>query len=172
MRFNGSTVKGVYLRLDLGEGQTITYEVLDAQGWPMHTEAELRYAGPDAPAHIELKADGSLGEFLKFDADLRHLEVERSDRGFKFLPPIASSYPGGEVTVSESSAASWPSIWLRAKAPDNLNEPDGPSHEVPIHLTAGAAWRLAEQLQWLVRNHYQGYGLAALSDDEEGEGRG
>lgn len=84
-----------------------------------------------------------------------HLNVTTSDRGFDFLPPIPSEY-GGEVSVSESSAADGPHIWLRAKAPVDLNRPDGEQHEVPIHLTAENAWRLAEQLRYLVEHHYQG----------------
>lgn len=78
-----------------------------------------------------------------------------SVRGFDRLPPIPSEY-GGEVSVYESSAALGPHVWLKAVAPVDLNDPDGPTREVPIHLTAENAWRLAEQLQLLVRNHYQG----------------
>ncbi len=84
-----------------------------------------------------------------------HLNVTTSDRGFDSMDPIPSEY-GGEVRVYESSAAFVPHIWLRATAPVNLNEPNGPSHEVPIHLTAENAWRLADQLRYLVENHYQG----------------
>jgi hypothetical protein len=78
-----------------------------------------------------------------------------TDRGLTHMRPVPSEY-GGEVKVYESSAAEGPHIWLQATAPVNLNEPDGPTHEVPIHLTAESAWRLAEQLRWLVEHHYQG----------------
>jgi hypothetical protein len=85
-----------------------------------------------------------------------HLDVTTSDRGFDCLPPIASTYPGGSVRVYESSAALESCIWLAATAPVDLNEPDGPAHTSPIHLTVEDALKLAEQIQLLVRNHYQG----------------
>lgn len=91
---------------------------------------------------------------------MTHLEPEASDRGFDSYPPIRGSYgdqlTGSYVEVSESSAAIGPHVWLRATAPVNLNEPDGPTVEAPIHLTAENAWRLAEQIQRAVREHYQG----------------
>jgi len=76
------------------------------------------------------------------------------------LPAILGSYAdrltGSQVRVYESSSASGPHVWLTAEAPVNLNEPDGPKVEAPVHLTAGNGWRLAEQLMHLVINHYQG----------------
>ncbi len=83
-----------------------------------------------------------------------HLTITTSDRGFDYLPAIPSEY-GGEVSVSESSAAKGPHVWLRATAPVDPNQPDGPTHQVPIHLTAENALRLAEQLRYIVENHYQ-----------------
>lgn len=76
-----------------------------------------------------------------------HLTVETSDRGFDALPPIPSEY-GGDVRAYESSAASGPHIWLAATAKNG--------GLVRIHLTAENAWRLAEQLRYLVEHHYQG----------------
>jgi hypothetical protein len=84
-----------------------------------------------------------------------HLIVTTSDRGFDCLPPIPSDY-GGQVEVYESSAAIGPCVWLSATAPVDLNEQDGPRHRVPIHLTAEDALRLADQLRFLVAQHYQG----------------
>lgn len=49
---------------------------------------------------------------------------------------------GFDWTVSESPAASGPHVWLDVKC--------------PAHLTAENAWRLAEQLMTLVRDHHQG----------------
>lgn len=92
-------------------------------------------------------------EVPKIIAD--HLTATRSDRGFTRLPPIPSEY-GGQVAVYESSAAMGPHVWLKATAPVDLNKPDGPMLEAPIHLTADNAWMLADQLRWLVGNHYQG----------------
>lgn len=82
------------------------------------------------------------------------MNVTTTDRGFDHMDPIPSTY-GGEVSASESSAALAPHIWLRAKSPVNLNEPDGPAHDAVLHLTAANAWLLARQLMWLVANHYQ-----------------
>nr|WP_221374483.1 hypothetical protein [Actinoplanes polyasparticus] len=82
-----------------------------------------------------------------------HLTAETSDRGFDFLPDIPSEY-GGHVEVSESSAASGPHIWLRAY--EDMRSGVRPPVQAAMHLTAENAWRLAEQLQKLVREHYQG----------------
>lgn len=84
-----------------------------------------------------------------------HLEATTTDRGFDHLPSIRSEY-GGEVRVYESSAASGPHVWLTATSPVDMNRPDGPMVEARMHLTAENAWNLAEQLQHLVKNHYQG----------------
>lgn len=83
-----------------------------------------------------------------------HLQVTTTKRGFDRLPPIPSEY-GGQVAVYESSAAKGPHIWLNAEAPVNLNEPAGPTHDVPIHLTVENALRLADQLRYLAEHHYQ-----------------
>lgn len=83
-----------------------------------------------------------------------------NDRGFDAMPTIPGSYAdrvtGSYVDVYESSCAVGPHIWLMATAPVDLNHPDGPAVEAPVHLTAENAWRIAEQLMYLVRNHYQG----------------
>ena len=87
-----------------------------------------------------------------------HLEedlgITTSDRGFKRLSSIPSEY-GGQVEVYESSAAMSPHVWLKATGPVSLNDPDGPSKEVFIHLTIDNAERLAGQLHYLVTHHYQ-----------------
>jgi hypothetical protein len=70
-----------------------------------------------------------------------HLVATSTDRGFKHLPPIAGSY-GGQVRVYESSAATHPYIWLNVD-------------EATLHLTVEDATKLAEQLAYLVKNHYQ-----------------
>lgn len=84
-----------------------------------------------------------------------HLASTTSERGFDHFAPISSSY-GGQIDTSESSNASGPHIWLLATAPVDLNRPNGPTLEAPMHLTAENAWRLAEQLMTLVARHYQG----------------
>lgn len=77
------------------------------------------------------------------DTTPEHLAAARSDRGFQRLTsPIRGEY-GGEITMNESSAAAGPHVWLRTTDPD-------------LHLTAENALLLAEQLVYLVQNHYQG----------------
>lgn len=82
-----------------------------------------------------------------------HLRVITSDRGFNRLPPIPSLY-GGSVRVYESSLATQAAIWLTAEAPANLNHPEGPRVEAPIHLSVEDALKLADQIRFLVVHHY------------------
>lgn len=83
-----------------------------------------------------------------------HLTPTHSDRGFARLPAIPGAY-GGEATAYESSTASGPHLWLRIQIP--ANSLDGSMDEdATLHLTADNAVKLAEQLQYLVANHYQG----------------
>ncbi len=63
------------------------------------------------------------------------------------MPPLDGEY-GGTVQAYESSAAGGPHVWLKLQS-----EEDG---KATLHLTAENAWRLSEQLQKLVREHYQG----------------
>lgn len=76
-----------------------------------------------------------------------HLEFTTTSRGFDHMPLIAGEY-GGFVSVYESSAALSPHIWLRAQSERG--------DEVTLHLTADNARKLAEQIAYLVRHHYQG----------------
>lgn len=82
------------------------------------------------------------------------LEVKLSPRGFKYLPEIYDE-DGGEVSVNESSAAGGPHIWLNVTAPSSLNAPGIRGTEVSLHLTIESAQQLAEQIMFLVKNHYQ-----------------
>lgn len=74
-----------------------------------------------------------------------HLNVSTSDRGFDHLPPIEGAY-GGQVRVYESSSAEGPHIWLNAK--DSTDD-------ATLHLTAADAVKLAEQIMFLIKHHYQ-----------------
>lgn len=80
-----------------------------------------------------------------------HLIPTLTERDFAHLPAIPSEY-GGDVQVYESSAAEGPHIWLKA-AEAMYGQPET---EATVHLTAENAWKLADQLRELVRNHYQG----------------
>lgn len=81
-----------------------------------------------------------------------HLHVTRTDRGFVHLPPIAVRWGGmargGAVRAYESSAASGPHLWLQVV--------DDNGTKVTVQLAAEDAWRLADQLRWLVEHHCQG----------------
>lgn len=83
-----------------------------------------------------------------------HLQYVNSDRGFKFLPPVTDNY-GARVKVYESSSAEHPHIWLKAESPENPNFPGENINEAYLHLTVEKATELAEQLLYLVENHYQ-----------------
>lgn len=97
--------------------------------------------------------------------DRWHLNPIRTERGFTYLPEIPSEY-GGHISVAESSAASGPHVWVRAFAPANLNDPSGPTVELPMHLTADNARRVAEQLEATVVEHYQNDGEREMTGAE------
>lgn len=81
-----------------------------------------------------------------------HLAYTKTDRGFLHMPPILgaqllSGTPSASCArVYESSAASGPHLWLQ------VQEDGGRAH---VHLTVEAALRLADQIVFLSRNHYQ-----------------
>lgn len=75
-----------------------------------------------------------------------HLEPIWTDRGFKHMPEIEDRY-GTTVQVIESSAATAPHIYL-------FLEPCG-LDSVAAHLTLEDAAKLRDQLDYLIRNHYQ-----------------
>ena len=77
-----------------------------------------------------------------------------SDRGFAHFNPVPSEY-GGDVRVSESSAASGPHLWLRIVSPVDLNDRYGPQQESVAHLTLENATTLRDQLTYLINHHYQ-----------------
>lgn len=78
----------------------------------------------------------------------QHLEPTMTDRGFAHLPEL-NDRQGGNVGVCESSAASEPCVWLTTESADG-------QEKVTLHLPAAQAWRLAEQIVTVVRNHYHG----------------
>jgi len=87
-----------------------------------------------------------------------HLVPTMTDRGFLHLPPIEGFHagrPDGKVRVYESSAASGPHIWVNVEGdyvtPGSVQR----GVDVSIHLPLEDALKLAEQIKWLVKNHYQ-----------------
>jgi hypothetical protein len=83
-----------------------------------------------------------------------HLIMRTSDRGLLYLPEIPSRDGGGAVLGTSSLAFRGPHIRMTATAPVDLNEPDGPTREAPLHLSAPDALRLADQLVTIVASHY------------------
>lgn len=84
-----------------------------------------------------------------------HLVPHWTQRGFAHLPPLLASYGdrpcGGNVRVYQSSAATAEqSIWLRVDQPTDRNDPDSPTEEATIHISAVTARRLRDQLAWLL----------------------
>jgi hypothetical protein len=89
-------------------------------------------------------------------SDYSHLRRQRSNRGFSSLPPVYAGY-GGLARVYTSSAASDAYLWLKVIDPHDA--------EAVVHLRADVALALAEQLLFLLRNHYHGDQLWKLRHD-------
>lgn len=70
------------------------------------------------------------------------------------MKPVLSDY-GGDVRAYESSAADHPHIWLTVTSPVDLNHPEGEMNAAVAHLRIEDAITLAEQLLFLIVNHYQ-----------------
>jgi hypothetical protein len=82
------------------------------------------------------------------------IELQHDPRGFKRGREIPSAY-GGFIQAYESSAASYPHIWILVQCPQNFNEPNGPTTEAMAHLRIEDAEVLLNQLTYLINNHYQ-----------------
>lgn len=81
-------------------------------------------------------------------SDYGHLDVTMTQRGFKHLPPVPARRDAGAVSVYEASHAETPCIWLKTEDEDD--------REIILALEAEKAWALAEQIMYLVKNHYHG----------------
>lgn len=94
-----------------------------------------------------------------------HLVVTRSDRGFDRMPAI----PGRRawVEVYESSAASGPHVWVKVTEKADEHE----YADAHAHLTAEAAWQLADQLRAIVEHHYQGCAIPGWAPERWGRRR-
>lgn len=79
-----------------------------------------------------------------------HLRTHTTDRGFDHMPEIPSGY-GGSVRVYESSNAEGPHIWVKVEESMRGGVPSTSF----AHLKAEDAVKLAEQIMFLVANHYQ-----------------
>lgn len=79
-----------------------------------------------------------------------HLDRVTTSRGFDHMPMLTNER-GVSVRVYESSNAEGPHLWLALA----LGE-DSFGGTTAIQLEATQAWQLAEQLSYLVANHYQG----------------
>lgn len=81
------------------------------------------------------------------------IPVEFSDRGFSFQEPFTTDY-GHVLSVSESSAAKGPCLWLRIDASKSLIDEDR-GKDISVHLTAKQAKHLRKALKQALRDHYQ-----------------
>lgn len=80
------------------------------------------------------------------------MKYEITDRGFAHLKPIPERTrwgdgERGEVRIYESSSATEPCIWISVV---EVGE-----SAATAELTLKSAKKLAKQLRWLVKNHYQ-----------------
>lgn len=103
--------------------------------------------------------------------DTAHLTPTRSDRGFDHLPIVPGVFAGqphGFASVYESSNAEEACIWLHVRC-GNLGGVDKPA-EATVQLSLEAVAVLRDQLDWMVRNHYQVEqpSLGATTEPEHG----
>jgi hypothetical protein len=105
---------------------------------PIHIQAPERQ--PEAP-----------------NAKKPHLTAEVTSRGFFHLPDTADTY-GGNVSVYESSAAIGPHLWLTVEERVDKSDPNSRLQDATVHLSIEQAEQLIEQIQYLIRNHYQTQG--------------
>lgn len=78
-----------------------------------------------------------------------HLTPHMTNRGFMHMPPTQSTYQDSVIRVYESSAALGPHIWVTGEEP-------GPNGKVvAVHLTLEDAVKVAEQILFVAKNHYQ-----------------
>ena len=76
-----------------------------------------------------------------------------SERGLQYFDPVESEY-GGEIKVHTSSCTDYPAIWMTILSPVELCCPGGPMKEATMHFTTKNARLLAQQLNYLVKNHH------------------
>lgn len=79
-----------------------------------------------------------------------HLVPQITDRGFKHMPTLADAFEPDAVRLLEASTAVGPHLWLRVK------DPAEPGQHPVVLLSAEQAWKLKEQIEWLLEHHYHG----------------
>lgn len=77
-------------------------------------------------------------------------ETKHTHRGFAYTDDVEDQ-SGGTVSVSSSSSATAPSIWLRTKEAPVYKSGAG---ESALHLSLDQATRLKDNLDELIKNHY------------------
>ena len=118
---------------------------------------------PEVEARLAAEAEAGFDATELVPQEIpEHLQPNVTSRGFKHMPPVRSTYEGCRVMVYESSSAARAALWVRAQVPANLNVPGGEMVDATVHLDIDDAWKLAEQIVFLVQNHYHGpyYGYA------------
>ena len=83
-----------------------------------------------------------------------HLVHKLSPRGFKHMPRLDGTY-GERVTAYESSAADGPHVWINVYTKKDPGMAHSAAIQAAAHMTVDEAWKLAEQLMYLVNEHYQ-----------------
>lgn len=115
--------------------------------------AELGYQRREADPLIDRDNSRGLGQMIE-------------------LPGSFAGHDSGRVRVYESSAASWPHLWLSVKEPQRNGQAPiapTPSKEATIQLRAETAWLLARQIVALVRGHYHGVDVEELTEPMDGD---
>lgn len=114
-------------------------------------------SGPgESPRVSEAAELLSGGSGVALAAAPEHLHVAYADRGFAFLRPVDGRLPGEQVLAQESSLATEPAIRLRVSQPIDRNNASAEAvREASVELTLDAAGHIRDQLDWLIRNHYQ-----------------
>jgi hypothetical protein len=82
-----------------------------------------------------------------------HLEFQQSPRGLRYLPPVGAVHggqPAGHAQVYDSSSAAGVYLWLKVIHAADRNTPGGDPVGGIIHLPAEEAWKLADQIRFLV----------------------
>lgn len=79
--------------------------------------------------------------------------IVKCGRGFNHGERIAGTH-NDTVSVSESSIASGPHIWIWVECPVDLNDPYGSRKKAECHMTLAAAEGLRDQLNYIITNHY------------------
>ena len=124
-------------------------------------------ADPEVAGDVQDSLDGiasALAQLGYAHRDPDPVPDRSNSRGLGQMETLPGAFAGqesGSVRVYESSAASYPNLWLQVK--------DEKGKEATIQLRAETSWLLARHIVSLVRNHYHGLDIDELTTPEEGD---